>query len=782
MNPLILLAGNIFPAILDFIVGERGGTVTKAVIDAATRITGIADPDKAKEKIAQNPALADQLRIDLANIAIAEKKLFLDAQAAADRLKAETEANARAAQAASEAAARKDALEAAMAEQKAGLEAAMAAQKAELDQRIQDQKDTEGSRRMLGELIENRSMIAYAPVALSIIVTLGFFLIMILFVVLKGRLETTMPPTFAKETLDILDKLQPAQIAALVQPRSDFVIQIINICVGALAAAFATVISFWLGSSQSSRNKDVMVANLQERNAESQERQAQVNVDIVRQVTEAVSTGTAQRAPAPAEAGQGQAGGTGTGPVDGATSGASPGSGKPAAPDGGMESEPVKPAPTEIIIQGLAELTKPHRHFPSAASWQLTPGGIGIDGAPAQGTLGEPTTVRRIWKSFGPLCAASAAQWGVPVELIIATIATESDGNPNARRFEPSKGEASAGLMQTLVSAAREVTGRKSLTENDLFDPRTSIDAGTAHISSRRSQSHYDPPLVAAAYNAGSLQPEDAPANRWKLRCFPRNTGKHIDRFIGFFNDAMRVSAADGWSQPTGCPSFAAMLGGGAPAAGADQPQAAKPKGQAATRIASPAVIDINAPGFPPRPAFGALLTRAEKDALFGHFDYVPDPATQLGDGIRILGDWQQRNITTVTIPFRLAHANLKNPFRIQFHKAAEDQLVAMWLAWEDAGLIDRILTWDGDFAPRFQRPKKRPAPPPSERSLSNHAWGSAFDINAEKNGLGETPALIGKEGCVREMVPIANQHGFFWGGHFQKRLDGMHFEVAKLL
>jgi hypothetical protein len=35
----------------------------------------------------------------------------------------------------------------------------------------------------------------------------------------------------------------------------------------------------------------------------------------------------------------------------------------------------------------------------------------------------------------------------------------------------------------------------------------------------------------------------------------------------------------------------------------------------------------------------------------------------------------------------------------------------------------------------------------------------------------------------VRELVPIANAFGFYWGGHFGAgRVDGMHFEVAKVL
>jgi predicted lactoylglutathione lyase len=46
---------------------------------------------------------------------------------------------------------------------------------------------------------------------------------------------------------------------------------------------------------------------------------------------------------------------------------------------------------------------------------------------------------------------------------------------------------------------------------------------------------------------------------------------------------------------------------------------------------------------------------------------------------------------------------------------------------------------------------------------------------------LGCVPALVGKDGSVRKLVEIAHQNGFFWGGHFT-RLDGMHWEIAKLI
>ena len=67
-----------------------------------------------------------------------------------------------------------------------------------------------------------------------------------------------------------------------------------------------------------------------------------------------------------------------------------------------------------------------------------------------------------------------------------------------------------------------------------------------------------------------------------------------------------------------------------------------------------------------------------------------------------------------------------------------------------------------------------------STTTLSNHSFGSAFDINVAWNERGHRPALVGEKGSVRELVPITHQWGFWWGGHFSTP-DGMHFEVAVL-
>lgn len=170
----------------------------------------------------------------------------------------------------------------------------------------------------------------------------------------------------------------------------------------------------------------------------------------------------------------------------------------------------------------------------------------------------------------------------------------------------------------------------------------------------------------------------------------------------------------------------------------------------------------------PPPPPFPALLSTEARKALFGSFDYAPGP----GGSITILGGWERDNITTVTIP-QLQSFEHTNSGHIRWHKAAKDQFIGLWATWDSKGLLKFVKTWGGGFVPRFQRG--------STTNLSNHAFGTAFDINVEWNGLGCTPALSGETGCVRDLVGIANEHGFYWGGHFHGRRDGMHFEIAKL-
>jgi hypothetical protein len=110
-------------------------------------------------------------------------------------------------------------------------------------------KDAQSARTMMTELSSGDSVFAWGPVVVSTVVVIGFFLA--LWLLVSGEVD--------------------AENAAL--------LQIVNIVIGALTAGFATVVSFWLGSSQGSRNKDTaslqaqnLVAALQRENTQATER------------------------------------------------------------------------------------------------------------------------------------------------------------------------------------------------------------------------------------------------------------------------------------------------------------------------------------------------------------------------------------------------------------------------------------------------------------------------------------------------------------------------------
>ncbi len=176
---------------------------------------------------------------------------------------------------------------------------------------------------------------------------------------------------------------------------------------------------------------------------------------------------------------------------------------------------------------------------------------------------------------------------------------------------------------------------------------------------------------------------------------------------------------------------------------------------------------------WPPHPDFAPLFTNDQRQALFGPIAFEPAPTSGNPEGIRITNDWEHAHIAPVTIPQLVGVAGAPHDGTIQFHVKAHAQIAAMFAEWEAAGLKGHILSWAGTYVPRFVRG--------SRELLSNHTFGTAFDINVKWNGLGVRPALKGAEGSVRELVEIAHKHGFYWGGHFS-RPDGMHFEVAKLI
>jgi peptidoglycan hydrolase-like protein with peptidoglycan-binding domain len=189
---------------------------------------------------------------------------------------------------------------------------------------------------------------------------------------------------------------------------------------------------------------------------------------------------------------------------------------------------------------------------------------------------------------------------------------------------------------------------------------------------------------------------------------------------------------------------------------------------------ADPADPDPRGINWPPPPADLAPISgTAARQAAFGRFAFESDPSPDNPERIAITDGWDRDNIARIEIPQLAGISGAPASTGIWFFRAAHPQLQALWQAWENEGLLDRVVNWAGSYVPRFIRG--------SRTSLSNHAFGTAFDINTRQNGLGAIPAAVGKQGSVRELVPLANAHGFYWGGHFRNRPDGMHFEIAEL-
>lgn len=190
------------------------------------------------------------------------------------------------------------------------------------------------------------------------------------------------------------------------------------------------------------------------------------------------------------------------------------------------------------------------------------------------------------------------------------------------------------------------------------------------------------------------------------------------------------------------------------------------PKTLAAFRAAGWA-LSVERSAFPPKPPF-APLTAAQRQKVWGEIKCEPLPDRS---NIRITNGWAKQNITTVIVPQLIGVNGAPRDGAILWHVRGVEALRSVFREIERDGLLPLVLTWAGSWVPRYVRG--------STTVLSAHAHGTALDINAAWNGLGQQPAPIGVVGTVLPLVPIFNAHNFAWGGHFS-RPDGMHFEATK--
>jgi hypothetical protein len=177
----------------------------------------------------------------------------------------------------------------------------------------------------------------------------------------------------------------------------------------------------------------------------------------------------------------------------------------------------------------------------------------------------------------------------------------------------------------------------------------------------------------------------------------------------------------------------------------------------------------------PPRLPLKPLTHRA-RTQTFGVFGFRATPTPGAPESISINREWLAANIVVLELP-HLAPINGGVPVKARVHKLAAPRWLALFDAWRKAKLLGKILTYNGSFVARY----KRGHAGGGLEDLSNHSWGTAIDLNAQWNRLGQRPAPVGAMGSLIELVPIANDLGFAWGGDFVSRPDGMHFECVRL-
>jgi D-alanyl-D-alanine carboxypeptidase-like protein/putative peptidoglycan binding protein len=215
-------------------------------------------------------------------------------------------------------------------------------------------------------------------------------------------------------------------------------------------------------------------------------------------------------------------------------------------------------------------------------------------------------------------------------------------------------------------------------------------------------------------------------------------------------------------------------------------------KGLGYTALSNDHYDNKKSASFPPKPGNLQSPTNASRNAALTCFKFKQLPRANRGDADEIvtttscngaIADWRQTNIVEIAVPQLRFATDFHGT--ITCHKLVAPHVQSLFKKWEELDLLHLIRDYEGAVSPRYKRDQS-----PSDaghgikrsdqvEELSNHAFGGAFDISVEDNPFKRIPALCPLRGSVRELVPSANQLGFYWGGDFDSPKDGMHFEFA---
>ena len=200
----------------------------------------------------------------------------------------------------------------------------------------------------------------------------------------------------------------------------------------------------------------------------------------------------------------------------------------------------------------LGRLTR-WQSFRNSVPWRLTANGIVTERGPVRLSRREHyrlKSVRTAWRKYGGLIRAAARRYRVPAELFLTIIVNESALNPRAYQTyrgyvsdRKTPGRISVGLGGVLISTARFMLRDPSIDRAWLEKPANNIRMIGIYLNRQYRLTGFDPPKVAAAYNAGGLYRQNGRKNRWKLRNHPIGRSVYIDLFVAVFDESMRYLA-----------------------------------------------------------------------------------------------------------------------------------------------------------------------------------------------------------------------------------------------
>jgi hypothetical protein len=197
------------------------------------------------------------------------------------------------------------------------------------------------------------------------------------------------------------------------------------------------------------------------------------------------------------------------------------------------DTTPVTDDLTELAAAGRGVLDPDrgfHRKFGGIA-WAVKNQRVKLKTGTPHGSV---AAVKQCMNRFGKSIRRWADHYKISRGSVVATALTES----NCTNPAGSSDGLSSGPMQVTGSTCAAITGlsRNACRKRMHTNPDFSFRVGAKYIGSsfQRNQHRRDPPKIAAAYNAGSLQKTFS--NRWHMV----STGNHIDRFVRHYN-AYRV-------------------------------------------------------------------------------------------------------------------------------------------------------------------------------------------------------------------------------------------------